>query len=488
MKRRLSDLLSPEWLAIAVAAVLVGWILFIPPVVGVADNGDFQRIMGTVGLDYVDPAESFKDRFFRYMHTKYQLHGLGAGGYVSSEIAVVMAAALLNRIFYSSHLFDIRFLGAVYALLFLAAMHCLLRSYRGTLGGARWILAAAFVFVFADVGYTAYYNSLFGEPVSFVFMLFTVGFALYASRVERPGIGLLVAYFTAAAFLAGAKVQTAPVGLILVLLGLRFRQLREDPAWRKTWLGMSVFVVVFSAAIYLSAPKELKVINEYQSVFNGVLKDSPTPARDLQELGISPELAVLAGTNYFTPNTPIKQQDPRMKELFYEKISHSDIVLFYMRHPLRFLDKLQQAAHNAMMIRPYYLGNYEKSAGFDPGRLSMSFALWSEFKKNVLPNSLAALAAFFAACTFVLIVYWRKASTAAAKLAVETFFMIELAALISLVVPVLGDGLTDIGKHLFLFNVCFDLMFVAGVTWVAHLAVKWSSSVFNLRIQPKEVS
>ncbi len=59
------------------------------------------------------------------------------------------------------------------------------------------------------------------------------------------------------------------------------------------------FLLLGSAAMYLFAPKELKEINMYQTVFYGVLKDSPTPAQDLKELGLPPELAVLQNTNFF---------------------------------------------------------------------------------------------------------------------------------------------------------------------------------------------
>jgi hypothetical protein len=37
---------------VVVAAAILGWQLLVPPVVGLANNGDFEKIMGVVGLRY----------------------------------------------------------------------------------------------------------------------------------------------------------------------------------------------------------------------------------------------------------------------------------------------------------------------------------------------------------------------------------------------------------------------------------------------------
>lgn len=463
-----------ERIALLAAAAVLGALLLVPPFVGVADNGDFDRIMGTAGLAYADQAETYADRFFRYAHATYLLQGPGIGGYVSSEIPVVLTAALLNRMLYSQHVFDVRFLGAVYVILFLFAMFTLLRACRSAPLWTRAVLASLFIIVFCDIGYVAYYHSLFGEPVSLVFLLLTVGLALQlAANADRPSVPLLAAFFISAAFLAAAKVQTAPVGLILALLATRYRSLRADRLWRRTWGWGTLGLVLVSAAIYMSAPKELKAINEYQTVFNGVLHESPNPARDLAALGIDQELAVLAGTNYFMQDLPISPQDPRMTGMFYSRISHGRVAWFYLSHPQRLFDNLRTVADNAMMIRPYYLGNYQKSAAFHPGALSMKFNVWSEWKKNALPHSLWFFAALLMAYTAVLMRFWAKSATARGKLAAETGAVVIIIAALSFVTPLIGDGVTDIGKHLFLFDVTFDLLGIGAVTYAVHAGASW---------------
>lgn len=479
MTKAESRRLKQEWIpleriALLAAAVVLGILLFVPPFVGIADNGDFSRIMGTVGLEYPDPDEPEADRFFRYAHADYTLRGPGIGGYVSSEIPVVLAATLLNRLLHSQHLFDIRFLGIVYAVLFLLAMHSLLKACRSAPVWTRALFAMLLIFVFCDIGYAAYYHSLFGEPVSLVFLLLTVGLGLrLAVSADRPTAPLLVGFFLSAAFLAAAKVQTAPVGLVLALLALRFRTLRSDRLWRRTWGWGTAGLILISAAIYMSAPKELKAINEYQTVFNGVLHKSAAPEQDLAALGLPPQLAKLTGTNYFMPNLPLSPQDPQMQTMFYSRISHGRIAWFYLSHPRRLFDNLRTVADNAMMIRPYYLGNYQKSADFAQGAMSMKFSAWSEWKKNALPHSLPFFGILAAAYAAALFRFWRKAETKGRKLAAETGFAVLLIAALSFVTPLIGDGVTDIGKHLFLFNALFDLLGIGAVTYTIHACVSW---------------
>jgi len=433
--------------------------------------------MATVGLDYLDPAMSFQDKYFGYFIREYRLTDFGHGGYVSTQIVPVLAAIGLNKLLYSADVFDIRFLAAIYAALLTVALSLIVRANGGNYAAYNIALCALSVLLFADAGYTAYFNSLYGEPVSFLSLLLTVAFALGLARQSRPSLPWLVGYFAAALFLTGAKIQNAPVGVLLALLGLRWVGLRRDIRWRTFALGGSALLLIGSVAMYGFAPNALKRINLYQTVFYGVLKDSPDPRRDLAELGLDPKLAVLAGTNYFTPDTPIPQQSPVLDELFYGKTSHWKVALFYAKHPDRLLDKLETAARHGMTIRPYYLGNYEKSESFPYGAVSDKFNLWSEWKRNRLPNALWFVMAVYAAFFSVVLREWRRAQTPGEKRYAETFACIGFIGAVSFVVPVIGDGEADLGKHLFLFNVCFDAMLASGVLWIvrrlAALPEKW---------------
>ncbi|WP_438444916.1 glycan biosynthesis hexose transferase WsfD [Gorillibacterium sp. sgz5001074] len=460
-----------EWIAAAAAAVILAVLLLTGPVVGMADNGDFQRIMGTVGLGYTDPSMTYEDKFFGYFIREFKLTEMGLGGYVTSSLVPVLAAKGLSWALLRDGLFDMRMLAFLYIALFVAAAWMVLRYNRISHPAVRALLAVLFVLMFADVGYSAYYNSLFSEPVSLIFLLLTLGFALRMLAQEEPSSGALTGFFISALFLIAAKVQNAPVGILLALLIWRFASLRMNPGWRKRIYMLTGVLVLASAAIYFSLPREIKIINEYQTVFYGVLKGSDTPEQDLRELGLPEKLAVNAGTNYFE-KAPIDQKDPVFANEYHPRFSHAKVGLFYLKHPVRFYHKLETAAENGFSIRPYYLGNYEKAEGRPRGALSDTFSYWSEFKHEVLPNRLWFIALVFAGYFGVLIrSYWR-AGSAKERIYLELFAFVGLIGLLQFVTPVIGDGEADLGKHLFGFNISFDLMLLSSVVWLADRGLK----------------
>ena len=168
-----------EHLAIFIAGITLIYVLMIKPIIGVADNGDFGRIMGMTGLDYT--SSDRQDRYFGYMNRTYITTPSGdlQSGYFSSEIFVVKVAKLMNNlVFRGGNTFDIRFLALLYALLLLGAIYLMIRFTKSKINWASWLLLILLLLVFTDVGYISYFNSLYGEALSLTSLLLTIAFAL----------------------------------------------------------------------------------------------------------------------------------------------------------------------------------------------------------------------------------------------------------------------------------------------------------------------
>lgn len=467
------------WITGIAAAALIIYLLMIPPVLGLADSGDFGRVLGVTGLAPLDPNESYEDRYFGYAHQHYGYGGYTVGGYVSTHVLLVAIAGWIGRIF-NSNVFDIRVLGAVYTAIFLSAIVLFVRyapkasTRLGTLFVAS-ILAISLLFVFGDLGYLVYFQSFFGEPYALIGLLLTVASALALLSHEKPSGKLLALFVGAAIAVATSKIQNAPLGFAFALLTWRMLTLRPDVRWRRqVWTGAGILILT-SALMIVAAPDRLKNTNLYQSIFYGVLKDSPDVAGDMKELGIPEKYAVLAGTNYFQKDTAIWQKDPVLKEEVLEKLSHKDIALFYLKHPGRFIHKLERAADNAMFIRPNYLGNYDQSAGKPWGAISNKFSLWSKWKVESMPHTLGWFLGFYAFYFLLLAVIWWRTSSTRLRLGAETLAAVGLAGAFACVVPLIGDGEADLGKHLFMFNVCFDMMVISVVAGMSYGLVKLAS-------------
>lgn len=71
-KKKLTVLLN--WMIPAIAAVIALYVLFISPRPGVADQGDFQRIMDISGLQETESSlEEPEFRFFKYVRAEYNM-------------------------------------------------------------------------------------------------------------------------------------------------------------------------------------------------------------------------------------------------------------------------------------------------------------------------------------------------------------------------------------------------------------------------------
>ncbi|OKP83359.1 hypothetical protein A3844_22225 [Paenibacillus helianthi] len=471
-------LFKAEHLIVLAGCGLIIYLLFVQPFVGVADNGDFKRMMNTIGLDYYHAAESYADRFFSFSHSRFSYENLFQGFYPSSQIVLVLVPRLLAGLVHGSY-FDIRLLAAVYALLLLAATWLTVKLGARSSYITGLLLGAGMLVVFYDIGYLAYFNSLFGEPVSMVFMLLTFALGLRLALQERPTTKGLTLFFIAVLFLICSKIQNAPVGIAFSLIFLRFMTLNGTGNWRKLARRFAVAVCLVSVMIYVAAPKELKHINLYQTVFFGILNQSPDVKGDLRELGLPEKLEVLAGTNYFEAGTAIKQDDPSLQADFYDRVSHKDVLFFYIEHPSRLVDGMKFAARNSMDLRPYYLGNYEKSEGLPEKALSYTYSTWSQFKREVLPHSLGFLAIFYLLYYAGVLFEYFRSRELRGRIAGELLMLLGLIGLFSFLVPILGDGRADIGKHLFLFNVCFDMMAVAMFGWLVHKLVQLVQSMLG---------
>lgn len=455
-----------EYAAAGVIFIILFFILFTRPIIGVADNGDFARIMKSTGLNYLsdDPA----DRYFGYVN---RLYGIGIimpfmGTYLSTELPLVMLAVLISKAATLSVYFDIRFLAAIYSIVLTAACFLLVRNLRMLSAAAGITAAVAIILVFCDTGYISYFNSLYGEPVSLVSILLMASMALALAIAKKPALWMVVLFGIGALFFAGAKVQNTPAGFLAALLLIMLARLKNNALWKKISITTAVLVIAVSLSCYAGVPKKIRQCNKYQAVFYGILKGSPDPAADLEELGLDPSYAVLAGTNYFMDEYPVDIKSPEFQEVLSEKVNHINILLFYLRHPRRFLQKLEYTAENGFKLNQG-VGNYEKYPGAGYKQVTSTFSCWGWFKLNMLPHTLLFVLSVYAAVIPVLFIEHARANNAQIRFLVEFAGFIVLMGVMQFVLPVIGDGDADISKHLFLFNFGFDLLAVSCPIYIA---------------------
>ena len=149
---------------LAVAAAVLLYQLFLPPPVGLANNGDFGKLIARFNL-----GAPFENEF-RYVATKYNFDPKYhyESGIYSSELISVYAALGLNALVWRDGNVDIRCIGAIHAALFLLALYLLLPALRGLSNRIRILLAGLILFVFSDAMYVAPFNSFYIDTGAFL--------------------------------------------------------------------------------------------------------------------------------------------------------------------------------------------------------------------------------------------------------------------------------------------------------------------------------
>src|SRR5205809_2278782 len=108
--------------ALALAVAILFYELFLPPVVGMANNGDFGKVIARFNL-----GAPFENEF-QYAATKYNFDSKYhyVSGLYSSELIFVPAALGLNALVFRDCYVDIRSIGAIHSAFFLFALYLLL--------------------------------------------------------------------------------------------------------------------------------------------------------------------------------------------------------------------------------------------------------------------------------------------------------------------------------------------------------------------------
>ena len=452
------------------AAAILALQLLVPPVVGLANNGDFEKVMGQAGLRY--PADRYEEKYFTHIVTKFSYSAAwDTTGYRTSETALARLAREAGRLFFPGRPFDLRVLGALHAALLVAAIGGLVAAAAGLTAAAQACAALLVVFVFTDVGYAAPLNSFYSQTASLLFLLLAAAVVARALRDGGLAGWLVPVFFLCAAGFVGSKPQESLFGVPLALLALRLSP--EGATRAARWaLGLGAAALcVFSLWYYGRTPETaIRSVALYRTVFNELLPESPDPPADLAALGLDPRLANLAGRSAYGPESP--RADPAFVTEFGREMSYARVLQFYLLRPARLGARLLRAAPGGVRLRPGALGNFEKTApGYFPNRRSGRFALWSGAREKLMPVAPVWLAVLLGGNVVAAAVGWRRAGWAGRRVR-ETIALLALMAVVEFLVCSLADSLESVHRHLFTFHAMCDLLLIADAVWIVQTGVR----------------
>jgi hypothetical protein len=436
-----------RWAPVVAAAAVLGFQLFVPPRVGLANNGDFGKVTGH--FDLHAPAEDE----FTFANLKWSIDPKyhWDSGIYSSEALLAAAAVGLNRLFHSSREFDIRWMGLVHGLLFLLAIYLLEPMLAGIAGALMW---AAVILVFADFKYTSYFNSFFMDAAAYVWLTLSVVFFLRAAkwRRARDSIGMVVA----AVCMVTSKTPHAVLGIWIVLLLALF----GTGLWRRNGRALSLISagVIAAASIFglKASPQGYAADGCYTVIFSQVLPHSVDIDGNLRALGLDESYKKWIGT--FAAQAGSGMGDPAFVEEFRRRTSYGKLGWFFLTHPRDAALALETSLYWAGYERPA-MGNFDRSSGLPKYTESHAFTLWSDFERFVLFRHGLRYLAWFMLISVALCATATARRRSIPAVCVAGAYALCGMATTAMLIASLGDA-AEVTRHHFIGSALMDLELV----------------------------
>ncbi len=447
---------------------------------GLSNNGDFYRVMDANGLQMADSTDN------RYVFKRYYTMDIDEDNITSSLFATVegeylyksphfvfiKASKFLN---YISNIitdapaqhYDIFYLAALYIAILAYGAYLIVYFFKKPVHQV--IASALFIIMFCDAGHLLYFNSLYGEGLQFVTLTLIVGIILsfIDKRINKANIAIILLSIY---FFAGSKLANIPLALLTTAVLFVFI-LNMKKAHKLTLSVGAAILAVSLSVMYVSIPSWMNEQTTYQTVFYGILKESTTVEEDLSELGLPQEYKSLANTHAYMGEYPIDITSEEFRSDFYDKIGKLDAVLFYAKHPVRFIKKAAMAVRESVAIRPVYLGS---SPDTRMGQTD-KFSLWSNLRggESIFTNPYIVLPVLFifAIISLVLTVYLIINKKYSKPLQVWLMLLLLACGIwANILLPVAGNGEADLLKHMYLFihltDIALFIFIMAAVTLI----------------------
>lgn len=451
-----------------VAALIVLWQLRGRGFTGMADNGDWPRLVNQVGLRFAPRDQvTFGNHLVRLLFRDaaaddWRQYPTTAAPFVR---AVVKADAAVT----GSERFDIGVLGLAYLTAFLACVYGLLRVSRPLALVPRVLAVVIGGLLLTDYAFTAYFDSLYSEPAAILATLATIGAGLRWAREPHSLRWMALTCLFLATALA-AKAQYVPTGAVVALgilaggmLALYRRQWRRGVA-----TALAAVLVLGAGAAELSLqPAKLTRYNTWDETYVELLPHTRNPGAALAELGLDPRLRTFAGLSAYQPRTPL--HSAALAVAYPHPLpTRAALLAYWGKHPDETVQLLWRGRMGLREWRPQYIANITTQPRFPKPTLVSGASAWSGTVRALRHVALPLVVVVLLAGLVVPVLALRRQRRAArVQHALILVPALSVAASSQYVVVLLGDGRYELVKHLLLFDLLWASTAVGLAVWAA---------------------
>lgn len=456
---------------IAVKAALVFWFItamYLQHDIGLADNGDFVRSIegitsGPIGIEPNWPAPNSEDwskRFVNYWIPFWKLE-LSVIRPTSSAFILWLPGILLNKFLYSSSVLYLPVL-SLFPKFILFAVIMFLFNWTENYSKYKKVLLVSFVapitIILTTTDYIAHLNSFYQDSATLVFY-FLIFVSILLLR-QHLSFRYLVCSLIAILFLAmdrPAYIYWPLLSIPFVLYAWSYK--KNIRLHTMIIAGFSLIILFTFASAFVTKTKYIEEnANAFNSYFNGVLTFTEDSSAHLRDIGMEDAIKCV--------NTPAYSSDG-LSECFLKyknQMSFKNTVRVIIIEPVVMLKMLKYVFDNMQDVSVNYLGKYSfgnplsktspRNGYYDTDMGPLN--LWAKMKYNLFPRGYSlffTLSSFAIWFIFVLRLKLNDVCQDFAFLGLLSTF----ACVTDMTVAILGDGRCDMGRHLYLSNLLFDI-------------------------------
>lgn len=461
----LKKLFPPVRLGMLILVFMLIMTLFLPPANGMADNGSYGPILRANGLyEYDGDTTYFKHFVVHYPLMQY--YNPNQYNILTLQNIVIQTAIILNKIFFSTKLFDIRFLAFIYCILYLFGMLILMTAITKKLSTKKSYIAVGIaVFLLGDTSYLVYFNSFYVNPLLFILFIYFVGLGSLAyqqNKVKLIFMYLMLQFFIALLIPSVSHTTSAfIIGISIALSGSLF--FIRDSHYK---MGVGILITSLLPLSLLitnivASPDENK--ERFNSMSMGVLQVANNPGKTMQDLGMKPEYEIMRGINYDQTYVIEKSRSKSVKENFIDYIHIWRTSLYYVIHPNDLMDMLNIGLENQNISRQNNVSDKEKSAAHFQQVQDLFFKGASRIKGAFLPKKFT----FYILVSLAIIITYGIVAYRGIKMGTKVYVARLLAKLgiitmmiTSFIVPIVVSGTANMVQEMQIASIIIDILLI----------------------------
>lgn len=449
-------------------STLIGFIilciLLIKLPIGLANNGDYYRVMSKNNLYFFEkePQEQFFNYFVKdFGILEYYNEASSENQIITSQNLFIQLAVKLDNLFTGQdYSFDIRFLGFLQILLCTLGLYLFIDFLTYKKSFASSLLIGLFcVIVFTDVSYSTYFNSFYAEGLAYTLFIILFSSILLLFQKRYSPYFLYILILISSLLLVFLKQQYVPIGMILGLLFIYIGYKERSKLLKKAAYISSIILSITSILVYVFIPQEFVDINSYHAMTRGILLTADDPEEALEEFNIYNQYTLLNGETYYTKYPQVDVNTDTFEEDFFSHYGFISVGMYYLKHPNQLSKILGLATKNAYSPRSTVLGNYLAQTGHAPNEQVHFHTFWSRLKSYMVPTSVSFL---FIWCLLAILLSLKN------KEQMITILSMILIGLSQVGVSIIGAGEADLAKHIFLFSIIFDYINIIGISYLIN--------------------